>query len=67
MLDIKLIREEPDLVRKALSDRQMQSDVVNTIVDLDNRRREILSEVETLKAERNVVSPTVFLTVFGIG
>jgi seryl-tRNA synthetase len=56
MLDIKLIREEPDLVRKALSDRQMQSDVVNTIVDLDNRRREILSEVETLKAERNVVS-----------
>jgi seryl-tRNA synthetase len=56
MLDIKLIRESPEIVRKALSDRQMEMSLVDSILDLDNRRRELLSEVEGLKAERNVVS-----------
>jgi len=53
MLDVNLIREQPDLVRKALSDRQMDPAPVDRILELDARRRILLTEVEALKAERN--------------
>ena len=56
MLDINLIREQPDLVRKALSDRQMDPAPVERILELDARRRGLLTEVESLKAGRNAVS-----------
>ncbi len=59
MLDINLIRENPDLVRKALRDRQMDPAPVNGILDLDSKRRTLLVEVEALKAERNAVSKEI--------
>jgi seryl-tRNA synthetase len=59
MLDINLIREHPDLVRKALRDRQMDPSPVDSILALDERRRVLLTEVEVLKAERNVVSKEI--------
>jgi seryl-tRNA synthetase len=59
MLDINLIREQPDLVRKALRDRQMDAAPVDAILKLDDRRRGMLTEVETLKAERNSVSKEI--------
>ncbi|MFC2028422.1 serine--tRNA ligase [Chloroflexota bacterium] len=62
MLDIKIIREEPELIRKALADRQMSVDMVNSLLELDSRRRELLTDVEELKAERNVVSKEIGLT-----
>lgn len=59
MLDINLIRENPDLVRKALRDRQMDPAPVDNILDLDAKRRALLVEVEALKAERNAVSKEI--------
>jgi len=59
MLDISFIREQPDLVRKALRDRQMDSSPVDAILELDEQRRSKLSEVEALKAERNTVSKEI--------
>ena len=59
MLDINLIREQPDLVRKALSDRQMDPAPVESILKLDERRRGLLTETEALKAERNAVSKEI--------
>jgi seryl-tRNA synthetase len=59
MLDINLIRENPDLVRKALSDRQMETAPVDSILKLDDQRRGMLTEVEALKAERNTVSKEI--------
>ncbi len=56
MLDMNLIREQPELVRKALHDRQMDPSPVDAILELDEQRRGMLTEVEALKAERNVVS-----------
>jgi seryl-tRNA synthetase len=56
MLDMTLIREQPDLVRKALSDRQLDPASVDRILELDARRRVLLTEVEALKAERNTGS-----------
>ena len=59
MLDIRLIRENPDLVRDALKKRQADTEIVDKILTLDENRREILGEVEKLKAERNAVSKEI--------
>ena len=59
MLDINLIRETPDVVRKAMQDRQMDPGPVDSILQLDEKRRGLLSEVEKLKAERNAVSKEI--------
>ncbi|HLF75718.1 MAG TPA: serine--tRNA ligase [Anaerolineales bacterium] len=59
MLDLNLIREQPDLVRTALSNRQMEAFPVDDILRLDEKRRALLTQVETLKAERNTVSKEI--------
>ena len=59
MLDINLIRENPEIVRKALSDRQSDPSPVDEVVKLDLKRRELLVKVESLKAERNLVSKEI--------
>ena len=56
MLDINLVREQPDVVREALQKRNMDTAVVDEMAALDVKRRNLLVEVETLKAERNTVS-----------
>ena len=59
MLDLNLIREQPDLVRTALRNRQMEASPIDDILRLDEKRRALLTEVETLKAERNTVSKAI--------
>jgi seryl-tRNA synthetase len=59
MLDINIIRDTPDIVRKAMQDRQMDPSPVDSILELDARRRALLAEVEVLKAERNNVSKEI--------
>ena len=59
MLDINLIRENPEVVRKAIRDRQGDPAPVDTILKLDELRRSLLVEVEALKAERNAVSKEI--------
>lgn len=57
MLDRKLIREEPDLVRQGIKNRGSDFDV-DELIRLDERRRELL-EVEQLKADRNRLSKEI--------
>jgi seryl-tRNA synthetase len=59
MLDINLVRENPDVVREALTKRHMATTVVDDLLRLDANRRAFLQEVETLKAERNRVSKEI--------
>ena len=59
MLDINLIRERPEIVRKSLKDRQMDPSPVDAILELDEKRRALLTEVEALKADRNAVSKEI--------
>src|SRR5215510_7030138 len=57
MLDIKLIREHPDLVRRRLATRGAGDEArIDEVIRLDEQRRKFLAEVESLKAERNRVS-----------
>jgi seryl-tRNA synthetase len=62
MLDLNLIREQPEVVRRALGDRQMDASVVDTILSLDSERRALLVRVESLKAQRNTVSKEISQT-----
>jgi seryl-tRNA synthetase len=59
MLDINIIREQPDVVRKALADRQMDTTPVEQILELDQQRRLTIQESESLKALRNAVSKEI--------
>ena len=59
MLDINIIREQPDVVRKDLADRQMETAPVDQILELDRQRRLTIQETESLKAERNAVSKEI--------
>ena len=59
MLDMQLIREESDLVREALVKRQMDPAPVDTILTLDERRRELIQSVEEMRSERNAVSKEI--------
>ena len=56
MIDLNLLRENPEIFRHSMSVRQMDASPVEQVLELDERRRAILQEVETLKAERNAVS-----------
>ena len=59
MIDINLIREHAETVRQALASRQLESSPVDQALDLDRQRRELIQQVETLKAERNAVSKEI--------
>jgi seryl-tRNA synthetase len=60
MLDIKLIRDQPDFVRQRLATRRAGDEaLIDQVLALDDQRRKILAEVEGLKAHRNRVSKEI--------
>jgi seryl-tRNA synthetase len=61
MLDLNLIRTQPDAVKQAVRARQdpALAATVDGILALDQQRRDLLKEVEALKAERNTVSKEI--------
>ncbi|MDX1623996.1 MAG: serine--tRNA ligase [Gemmatimonadota bacterium] len=58
MIDVRLLRERPEAVREGLARRDEEADV-DRLVDLDEAYRRILSESESLKAERNARSKEI--------
>lgn len=58
MLDIRLIRENPDLVNAALKRRNPELSV-DAIVELDARRLALLKEEETLRGQRNQITQQI--------
>ena len=58
MLDIRLIRTQPEVVKAALARRKMDIDV-DKLLELDGQKREILYQVEQIKAKQNEVSKKI--------
>src|ERR1044072_2877852 len=58
MLDLKLIRSEPERVKAALARRGAAEDV-DALLGLDARRRELLPEIEGAQAERKTLSKQI--------
>lgn len=61
MLDIKFVRENPDLVDKSCESRQNAHWDREKFFELDEERRSVIAEVEFLQAERNAVSKQIGL------
>jgi seryl-tRNA synthetase len=60
MLDIKLVREQPDRVRERLASRRGGDEArVDELLGFDEQRRRLLGEVEALKSQRNRVSKEI--------
>jgi len=59
MLDLATIREHPDQVKAAMVILGAPDAPIDRILALDVRRRALLTEVESLKAERNRVSKEI--------
>lgn len=58
MLDIELLRRDPETVKRALGRRGIDPPI-DHILGLDETRRELLTEVEGLRAERNTASKEI--------
>lgn len=55
MLDIKFIRDNADIVKKAITDKRVDMDL-DALLDLDAQRRTLLAETETFQATKNAFS-----------
>ena len=55
MLDIKFIREHPDIVKEGCKNKQVKVDI-DRLLEVDKKRRESLKEAESLRAEENRLS-----------
>jgi len=59
MIDIKLIRENPEIVRESQKKRGLPSDDADKIVELDKKWRELKAEVDNLRSKRNKISEEI--------
>lgn len=59
MLDIRILREQPDFVRERLALVGCTPEEVDRVIDLDRRRRELILAVEQMRAERKTSSKSI--------
>ncbi len=60
MLDIKVIRSEPDRVKEAMRKRNMNMDAqIDELLQIDKSRRELMAKSESMKAEQNEMSKKI--------
>ena len=61
MLDIKFVRENPEVVKQNIRNKFQDSklELVDKVLELDKENREIKQEVEALRAERNKISKQI--------
>lgn len=57
MLDIKFIRENPEVVKKAAENKGYKVDI-DRLICVDEKRRELLGKIEELRTHQNVISAT---------
>ena len=58
MLDLKFVRENPDLVRQNIINKNEKANL-DGIIKLDEKRRELIQEADALKNQRNIVSAEI--------
>ncbi|MCX6704523.1 MAG: serine--tRNA ligase [Candidatus Woesebacteria bacterium] len=56
MLDINFIRENKDIVKKGVTDKQFDSSLVDRVLELDEQRRKLILEVEQMRTKRNKIA-----------
>ena len=61
MLDIKFVRNNPEIVKQNIKNKFQDEKLplVDEVIELDKRNREIKQEVESLRAEKNKASKQI--------
>lgn len=59
MIDIKILRENPDLIKKNTKERGYEVKIVEELISLDSEWRKLKYEDDSLRAERNKVSESI--------
>lgn len=60
MLDIKVVRAQPDKVKAAMKARNKDMDaLIDQVLDIDVQRREITAKAESMKAQQNLTSKKI--------
>lgn len=59
MLDITYIRENADALKKAVADKQYNPEIVHEVLRVDDQRKELILQVEKLRAEANTHANSV--------
>lgn len=53
MIDIELLRKDPEIIKRKVADKQFNAQLVDKALELDNKYRKLLQKVERLRAEKN--------------
>jgi seryl-tRNA synthetase len=61
MLDIKFIRENPDIIKDAIRKKHLDL-TIDELLDAEKKRIELLGEVESMRAQQNVITDTIART-----
>ena len=60
MLDIKVIKNDPERVKAAMRSRNADLDaVIDELLDIDAKRRDLTGKTEAMKAEQNAASKQI--------
>lgn len=59
MIDIRLIRDNPDQIKERLASRGVDGSAIDAILAHDARRRDVVAKTEALKAQRNQISKEI--------
>jgi seryl-tRNA synthetase len=59
MVDLKLVREQPDAFKAALRKKRADPDLIDRVLEADRRRRELVQHVESLRAAQNRASQEI--------
>lgn len=58
MLDIKFIRENPELIKKAAKDKKVDVDI-DRVIELDRNKRELQTKLQNLQQDRNAHAKSI--------
>lgn len=56
MIDIKIIREDPERIKKATAAKQIDPSIIDRLLDIDAKRRDITILVQDLRTKRNEIA-----------
>ena len=59
MLDIKLIREQPETIKEGIRKKGADVSLVDKVLELDKKKMDLLHEIETVRAKKNIAEKKI--------
>jgi len=59
MLDIKLIREQPEKIKEGIRKKGVDVSLIDKVLEFDEKKRNLLQEIETVRAKKNIAEKKI--------